>query len=98
MKINAYLTFNGNCEEAFRVYERVLRGKIEAMFPFEGTPAGAHVPADHRKKIMHAKLAVGDQVLMASDCTPDHPYEGIRGSSVSLNVLWWFIIHSYIFQ
>ena len=86
MKINAYLTFNGNCEEAFKVYERVLRGKIEAMFPFEGTPASEHVPASHRNKIMHARLAVGDQVLMASDTTPDHPYEGIKGCSVSLNV------------
>jgi PhnB protein len=60
-------------------------GKIEAMLTHEGTPAEQHVPADWRKKILHARLTVGDQVLMGSDAPPDR-YEKPQGFSVSLNV------------
>ena len=72
MQINPYLTFDGQCEAAFKFYQKVLGGKIEAMIPHEGTPAAEHVPADWRSKIMHARLSVGDKVLMGSDAPPDH--------------------------
>jgi PhnB protein len=39
MQLNPYLTFKGQCEAAFKFYEKVLGGKIEAMIPHEGTPA-----------------------------------------------------------
>jgi PhnB protein len=56
------------------------------MVPFGDTPACEHVPSDHRHKIMHARLEAGDQVLMGSDTTPPHPYEGVKGSSVAIQV------------
>ena len=31
MMLNPYLFFNGNCEEAFKFYEKTLGGKIEAI-------------------------------------------------------------------
>ena len=85
MKLNSYLFFNGNCEEAFKFYEKALGGKIVAMLPHEGTPAEAHVPAEWRKKIMHARLEVGDQALMASDAPPEH-YHKPQGFSVSVGI------------
>ena len=39
MRINAYLEFDGQCQEAFKFYQSVLGGKITAMMPFEGSPA-----------------------------------------------------------
>jgi PhnB protein len=86
MKINAYLTFNGNCEEAMRFYARSLGGTLDPINTFGDTPACDHVPADYRDKIMHARLTVGDQVLMASDNMPDYPYDGVKGCSIALNV------------
>jgi PhnB protein len=86
MRIDPYLTFDGRCEAAFKQYADVLRGQIVAKFTFGETPAAEHVPPGSRDKIMHIRLVAGDQALMGSDCTPDHPYEGIRGNSVSLNV------------
>lgn len=86
MKINAYLTFNGNCEEAMRFYASCLGGTLDPINTFGDTPACDHVPADHRDKIMHARLTVGDQVLMASDNMPDYPYDGVKGCSIALNV------------
>jgi PhnB protein len=85
MQLNSYLHFNGRCEEAFKFYEKVLGGKIEAIFPHEGTPAADHVPPEWRKKIMHVRLSVGDQVLMGSDVPPGH-YNQPQGFRVNISV------------
>jgi PhnB protein len=86
MQLNAYLNFDGQCEAAFRFYQKCFGGEIFAMIPFGETPAGEHVPAELHNKIMHARLVIGDQVLMGSDTTPMCPYEGVKGASVALNV------------
>jgi PhnB protein len=85
MQFNAYLHFNGDCEEAFKLYAQVLGGKIEAMILHEGTPAEQHVPPEWRKKVMHARMTVGDQALMASDAPPGHYHEP-QGFSVSIQM------------
>jgi PhnB protein len=85
MQLSAYLTFNGNCEAAFKFYEKCLGGKIEAMIPHEGTPVAQQVPAEWRSKILHARLIVGETVLMGSDAPADR-YEAMRGFSVMLGV------------
>jgi len=85
MQLNPYLTFDGNCEEAFKFYEKCLRGKIEAMMSHAGTPAEEFVPSESRDKIMHARLVVGDAVLMASDALPGH-YKKPEGITVSLQI------------
>lgn len=84
MKIHAYLNYNGNCEEAFRYYEKVLKGKLVALFPFENTPAAEHVDPAWANKVMHARLEVGDQVLLGSDAPPPY-YQAPAGFSVSLH-------------
>ena len=85
MQLNPYLLFNGNCEAAFKFYERVLGGKIEGMLTHAGTPAEEHVPAEWRDKILHARMTVGDSVLMASDAPPGR-YDQPKGFSVSITL------------
>jgi PhnB protein len=85
MQLNPYLLFTGQCEEAFKFYEKLLGGKIEAMMAHEGTPAEKGVPPEWRKKILHARLAVGDQVLMASDAPPGRQQQP-QGFSVSITL------------
>ena len=70
MRVNPYLLFNGRCQEAFTFYAECLGGKIEAMLPHAGTPAEGHVPPEWREKIMHARLSLGEDVLMGSDALP----------------------------
>jgi PhnB protein len=78
------LNFNGNCEAAFKFYTEALNGTIEAMVPHEGTPAGAHVPAEWSKKIpLTPRLSVGITLLMGSDAPVDR-YQKPQGFSVSL--------------
>ena len=85
MQVNPYLMYNGNCEAAFKYYEKVLGGEIEAMLPHEGTPAAEHTPPEWQKKIIHAKISIDGEVLMASDAPPGH-FQKPQGFSVSLQV------------
>jgi len=81
--INTYLLFDGKCEEALNLYAKVLGGKIENILPFEGSPAAESVPAEFRKRVLHAMMRIGDQMLMASDCPPGK-YEKPGGFSVNI--------------
>jgi PhnB protein len=85
VQVNPYLNFDGDCAEAFRFYERVLGGRIEAMTTHGDSPIANQVPPAWRDRIMHARLVVGDTVLMASDSPPEH-YQKPAGSYVTLNV------------
>ena len=85
MQLNPYLLYNGQCEAAFKFYAQVLGGKIVAMITHAGTPAENQVPPEWRAKIMHARLIVGDQVLMGSDAPPAH-FQQPQGFSVSIGV------------
>src|SRR5260370_26134444 len=85
MQLNPYLLFNGQCEAAFKFYAQCLGGKIDSMMTHAGTPVEQQVPSEWRDKILHARLTVGDQVLMASDAPPDH-YEQPKGFSVSIQI------------
>lgn len=83
MQINPYLSFNGNCEEAFKFYEQRLGGKIEAIFTYAGSPMEKDVPAEWRNKVLHARIKIGDKVLMGSDAPPDR-YKEPTGFSMSI--------------
>lgn len=67
---NIYLTFSGNCREAFDFYKSVLGGDFSysATFgemPQEGMPP---MPDSEKEKIMHIALPISNEtVIMGSD-------------------------------
>lgn len=85
MKLVSYLHFSGQCEAAFKFYERVLDGKVVALRDHADSPMADKVPPEWRSKIMHAELQVGDQTLMGSDAPPDY-FRPPAGFAVSLAV------------
>lgn len=85
MQFNSYLLFNGDCEEALTTYARIFGGKIEAMLTHEGTPASCQVPPEWQKKILHARITIGNAVLMASDAPPGR-YSKPQGFSVNIGL------------
>ena len=85
MQVNAYLSFNGQCEAAFKFYEQCLGGQLGAIFKYAGTPLAEQVPADWQDKIMHGSLTIGQQVLNGGDVAPDR-YEAPKGFSLSLQI------------
>jgi PhnB protein len=85
MNVNAYLNFPGTCEEAFTFYAQCLGGQIVAMIRASDTPMKDRTPADRQAKIMHARIVVGDTVLMGSDAPPDF-FKPAQGFSVTVNI------------
>ena len=84
LKLNPYLNFNGNTRIAFEFYSRLLGGKLD-MQTFGESPMADQTDPDWRDKIVHARLTIGDAVLMASDA-PDGRYQQPQGMMVSLQV------------
>jgi PhnB protein len=85
MKLNPYLHFNGTCEAAFKFYEQSLGGKILVMMTHEGSPVAAQTPTEWLGKIIHARIAIGDTILMGSDSPPGHQ-EDAKGFSLTFGV------------
>jgi PhnB protein len=85
MQVNPYLFYDGNCEAAFKFYEKALGAKIEMLLRNEEAPEDMPMSPDRKKKIMHARMTVDGAVLMASDAPPDH-FHKPQGFSVSLTV------------
>lgn len=65
--INPYLTFNGNCEEAFNFYKSVFGGEFPYVGRFSEMPQDYKIPEEAANYIMHISLPIGDSVLMGSD-------------------------------
>jgi PhnB protein len=80
--INVYLTFNGNCAQAMKFYEKCLGGTLE-MMPFADAPMPEMKGVKDR--VMHARLANGAALLMASDTMPGHPFTIGTNASVSVD-------------
>ena len=85
MQVNPYLSFNGQCEAAFRCYERCLGARLGPIFRYAGSPMADQAPADWQDKVMHGCVTVGGQVLMGGDVAPDR-YEEPKGFSLSVQI------------
>ena len=85
MQMNPYLSFNGQCEAAFKLYEQVLGGQLGDIFRYAGTPLAHEVPTDWQDKVMHGSVTIGGQVLMGGDVTP-LSYEEPKGFNLSIQI------------
>jgi PhnB protein len=82
--LNAYLVFNGQCQEAMSFYRSCLGGEL-ILNTVGDSPLAAQMPAARHDEIIHSMLSSGRMVLMASDMATD---DGDRpGNSVSLCVI-----------
>lgn len=85
MQINPYLFYDSNCEAAFKFYEKVLGGRIELMLRNSEGPPEMEAAPDRMQKIMHARMSINGEVLMASDAPPSH-FHKPQGFAVSITV------------
>jgi PhnB protein len=85
MQLSPHLTFSGQCEAAFKFYERCLGGKIVTMLAYGNSPMAEQVSPEWRGKIVHASLTVGDNWLMGADALPEH-YQQPQGFYVLLHI------------
>jgi PhnB protein len=83
--ISTYLHYNGNCEAAFKFYEKELGAKVEMMLRYAEAPPEMPSSPAYKDKIMHGRFSIGSYIIMGSDAPPDH-YQKPQGFSVSLTV------------
>ena len=81
MALYPYLSFGGNCREAFTYYQKIFGGEL-VLLPMSEMPADQPPPAEQADLIMHAALTFGDNLLMASD-DPTGNFDGVRGIHVN---------------
>lgn len=82
MRLYTQLNFGGNCEEAFRFYEKHLGGKVIFMMRQDEAP---NAPAGAGKAIIHARMTLGQTELIGNDVPPDI-FKPIRSSYLYLSV------------
>lgn len=83
MPMNPYVTYGGQCADAFRFYEKSLGGKIAMMQTHGDSPMKDQTPVEWRDAVLHAEITIDGTVLMGSDRPPDS-YRAPQGFSVSL--------------
>lgn len=89
--VNVYLTFDGNCEEAFKFYHSVFGGEIPYMGRFGDMPPQEGMPLlddSAKNRIMHISLPISEEtMLMGSDTLPGtEGFVAGNNFSLSLNV------------
>ena len=82
MRLDVYVNYRGNCDEAFRFYEQQLGGKITQIVRHGDMPNPA-TPADWKDKILHARIEIGTMVLMGADIPQAEP---MRSAYLTLTV------------
>jgi PhnB protein len=88
-KINVYLIFNGNCEEAFNFYKSVFGGDFGYLGRFKDMPSqdGKPIPASEGNKIMHVSLPISKEtILMGSDNFETNGKAAIVGNNFSISL------------
>jgi PhnB protein len=85
MRVSPYVSFDGQCEAAFRLYEQCLGARRGPVFRYGGSPMADQAPAGWQDKIMHGSVTIGDLVLMGADIVPDK-YEAPKGFSLSIQI------------
>jgi len=85
MHLNTFLNFGGNCQEAFRFYEKHLGGKIIASMTWGQTPDHSNMPKGYENKLVYCRMTLGATDIMGSDVPPEI-FQPMRSAYLSLAV------------
>jgi len=88
-KVNPYLTFNGNCEEAFRFYKSAFGGEFLYIGRYKDVPAADQqtFQVEDKEKIMHVSLPISEEtVLMGCDSAEASGQGAILGNNICLSI------------
>ena len=87
--LNPYLTFNGNCREAFEFYQTVFGVDVQFMGTFKDMPDSPDytIPESEKDLIMHVSIEIGDgSTLMGSDTSEAFGHVATQGSNFSISI------------
>ena len=72
MRLDVYVNYRGNCEQAFSFYEQHLGGRALSVTR-HGDQPNPNIPAEWREKVLHARIEIGTGVLMGADIPNAEP-------------------------
>ena len=72
MRLDIYVNYRGNCEQAFRFYEQHVGAKITGVAR-HGEQPNPNLPDDWKDKILHARIEIGTSVVMGADIPHAEP-------------------------
>lgn len=87
--VNVYLTFNGNCEEAFNFYKSAFGGDFPYVGRYKDMPPqeGHKIDSQDAEKIMHISLPISKEtVLMGSDTGGEWASNYAQGNNFSISI------------
>ncbi|MDR3418183.1 MAG: VOC family protein [Nevskia sp.] len=69
MLIQAYLNFEGRCDEAIEFYRRALDAEVTMLMRFKDSPEphDGRIAPEAMNKVMHSSLRIGETIIMATD-------------------------------
>jgi PhnB protein len=86
MKVQAYITFSGRCEEALEFYKRFIGAEVTSLMRWKESPqADMKGPPGYEEKIMNATFRIGETHLMADDGMGDKTAE-FKGMTLAIEV------------
>jgi PhnB protein len=86
-KLNIYLNFAGNTEEAFNFYKSVFGGNFTSLVRFKDMQGqGVAIAKEDENKIMHIRLPVGGNDLMGTDTLESLGHKLEHGNDISLSL------------
>jgi PhnB protein len=83
IKLNSYLTFNGNCREAMTFYAGCLGGELTFQ-TIDESPLSERMPQKMKNCILHSTITKDGFLLMGSDIVNENGL--IKGNNVSLSL------------
>lgn len=87
--INTYLTFKGNCEEAFNFYKSAFGGEFAFVGRFKDMPQddpNCQVDKSELNNIMHISYPIGNTMLMGSDAGGEWAKGITEGNNFSVSI------------
>ena len=86
MKVQAYITFGGRCEEALEFYKRSVGAEVTSLLRWKDSPdAEMKPPPGYEEKVMNAAFRIGDTELMADDGMGEAPAQ-FKGMTLAIEV------------
>lgn len=82
MKVQSYLAFDGNCQEALNFYSDLFNADIKNRQTYND--AKIDIPDSFRDKLQHAELNGKGVQFMAYDASPDTPIN--HGNQIHMSV------------
>ena len=86
MTLSTYLSFSGNCRQAFEFYRSVFGGEFAVMETFGNGPSNMGIPEDELNNVMHVSFPIGSSVLMGSDVPSTFGATHKQGNNFSISI------------